>query len=80
MCRSATGPIGGRRVTPATPVAIDGDDSALHPTIIHLGLAVALGEVRSPPRLLLVRQPIQVADIQFLAEPESDREHHINGS
>jgi hypothetical protein len=37
---------------------------AQHPSIIHTRLAVALREIRLEPRHLLVRQPVQVDQIQ----------------
>jgi hypothetical protein len=73
-------PIGSRRIPPAQAVPIDEDDPAQHPTVIHPGPAVALGEEGFQPSHLLVRQPIQVTHIQTAQEPESDRVPHFNGS
>lgn len=53
-----------RRITPARPVAVDENDPAQHPPVIHPWPAVALRKIRPKPRHLLVRQPVQVAHDQ----------------
>jgi hypothetical protein len=72
--------VGGGRISPAQPVLVDEHDATQHPPIIHARLAVAPGEERPQPLHLLTSQPKQVAHSGLLAEPESDRDAHINGS
>ncbi|KAK0357916.1 hypothetical protein LTR94_037463, partial [Friedmanniomyces endolithicus] len=62
------------------PIAVDEDDAAQNPSVIHPRPAVALGKERPQPLNLLIRQPKQVTHSGLLAEPESDRDDHINGS
>lgn len=69
-----------RRIPPAQPVSIDEHDAAQDPAVINARLAVALRKEPSQSLHLLFRQPKQVAHANPLAEPESDRSHHINGS
>src|SRR3546814_11893211 len=53
-----------RCIPPAQPVAIDEDNPAQHPSIIDTWPAMAPGDIRLKPPHLLVRQPVQVAQIQ----------------
>jgi hypothetical protein len=48
-------------ISPAQPVAVDGHDTAQHPTIVHARLPVALAKEWLKPFHLIVRQPVQVA-------------------
>ncbi len=72
--------IGAGRISPAQPVAVDKDDANQDPPVIHSRLAMAVGKERPQPLDLLVRQLKQGAHPGLLAEPESDRDPHINGS
>ena len=71
--------VGAERVASAEPVSVDEHDAARHQSIIDARLAVALQKERSQPRHLLVSQLKQIAHPRLLAEPESDRNAHING-
>ena len=73
-------PIGRWRITLAQAIAIDENDPAQHPAIIHAWPAVALGKIGFQPSHLLVRQPAQAAHIQNPQEPESDGAPQINDS
>ena len=52
-------PIGAGRISPAQPIAVDEDDAAQNPSVVHPRPAVALGKERPQPLNLLIRQPKQ---------------------
>lgn len=68
------------RIPPPQLIAVDENDATQHAPIIDPWPAVDLRKIGPKPRHLLVSQPIQVAHASLLAEPESDRASHINGS
>jgi hypothetical protein len=62
------------------PVPIDENDPAQYPAIVNPQLPLAFRKIGPHPHHLLVSQQVQVATFNLLAEPESDRDAHINGS
>jgi len=68
------------RIAPTQPVAVYEDDAAQHPPIINPGLAEALGKYGSSRAICSSVSQYRSFIASLLAEPESDRASHINGS
>jgi hypothetical protein len=54
-------PILDRRITPASPIAIDEDNATQYTKVIHTSTTSALWKVRPQPLHLRLSQPIQIA-------------------